>query len=377
MAHSYTPGLKVSDHATVTKERLLPLAGEVLVKLGDHLKAEETVARADLPGSVAPVNVANKLGLAAPEVPESMLRQVGDAVRAGEVLARTKGFFGFFKSECKSPMTGSILNISKVTGQVMVQGPPIPVEVKAYVDGVVTQVLPGEGAVLETKATFVQGIFGVGGETQGTLKMVVSTPDAVLDVSSVPSDATGSILVGGSLVTYEALLAARDRGAVAVVAGGFHDAELRRLLGYELGVAITGNEELGITLVVTEGFGSIAMADRTFRLLKDRDGRKASVNGATQIRAGVMRPEIIVPLTAEEIASFASRPVKEVPGLQIGDVVRIIRQPHFGSLGKVVELPAPLQALESESMARVLVLDIPGVGKRMVARANVEAIEED
>jgi transcription antitermination factor NusG len=207
--------------------------------------------------------------------------------------------------------------------------------------------------------------------------MVASTANAVLDVGDLPADASGCILVGGSLVTYDALLAARERGAVAVVAGGFHDADLRRLLGYDLGVAITGNETLGITLVVTEGFGAIAMADRTFRLLQQRDGRTASVNGATQIRAGVMRPEIIVPLTPAEIASTETKAKQHAPGLQIGDVVRIIRQPYFGSLGKVVELPAPLQALESESRARVLVLEIDGVGRWVVARANVEAIEEN
>ena len=53
---------------------------------------------------------------------------------------------------------------------------------------------------------------------------------------------------------------------------------------------------LGITVIVTEGFGDIAMAERTFDMLKDHAGDDASVNGATQIRAGVMRPEIIIPL---------------------------------------------------------------------------------
>jgi hypothetical protein len=375
MAHAYTPGLKVSEHTTVAKERLLPLQGEVLVHVGDHVEADTIVARASLPGAVAPVNVANKLGLAPAEVPESMLKQVGDRIEKGEILARTRGFFGLFKSECTSPMTGSITNISKVTGQVMLQGPPLPVEVQAYVQGEITSVMPEEGAVVEAHATFVQGIFGVGGETHGTLRMIASTADDVLDVDNLPTDATGLILVGGALVTYEALIAARERGAVAVVVGGFHDADLRLLLGADLGVAITGNEDLGITLVVTEGFGSIAMADGTFRLLRERAGREASVNGATQIRAGVMRPEIIVPLTSQEIASISPSGVRHGPGLQEGDVVRIIRQPHFGRLGKVVELPVPLQQLESESMARVLVLDIPGVGRRMVARANVEAIE--
>ncbi|MFQ5599536.1 MAG: hypothetical protein ACE5G2_03160 [Candidatus Krumholzibacteriia bacterium] len=41
-------------------------------------------------------------------------------------------------------------------------------------------------------------------------------------------------------------------------------------------------------------------------------------------------------------------------------------------LGRVVELPAPLQQLDSESLARVLEVEIPGEGRFTVARANVE-----
>ena len=37
------------------------------------------------------------------------------------------------------------------------------------------------------------------------------------------------------------------------------------------------------------------MAQKTFDMLKHRAGSIASINGATQIRAGVVRPEIIVP----------------------------------------------------------------------------------
>ena len=60
-------------------------------------------------------------------------------------------------------------------------------------------------------------------------------------------------------------------------------------------VAITGSERIGLTVVITEGFGEIAMSERTFRILQQREGRQASVN-ATQIRAGVMRPEIVIPV---------------------------------------------------------------------------------
>jgi hypothetical protein len=49
-------------------------------------------------------------------------------------------------------------------------------------------------------------------------------------------------------------------GAVAIVSGGLDDADLESFLGYNLGVAITGSEKFGIYVIVTEGFGEIAMA---------------------------------------------------------------------------------------------------------------------
>ena len=109
------------------------------------------------------------------------------------------------------------------------------------------------------------------------------------------------------LAPFEAAL----RGTAAVVAGGIDDHDLREILGYDLGVAVTGNEKLGTTIIITEGFGDIAMARRTFELLKSHDGREASVNGSTQIRAGVMRPEILIPL-ANHCPERSERPGHEI-----------------------------------------------------------------
>ncbi len=63
MAHAYTPGLKVSKGMTINKERRLPLEGEVLVGIGDNVRADEVVAKADLPGNVQLVNIANLLSV--------------------------------------------------------------------------------------------------------------------------------------------------------------------------------------------------------------------------------------------------------------------------------------------------------------------------
>ena len=69
--------------------------------------------------------------------------------------------------------------------------------------------------------------------------------------------------------------------------------QISKILGYTMGVAITGTEKT-VTLIITEGFGSINMAEKTFNLIKNNENNFASINGATQIRAGVLRPEIFI-----------------------------------------------------------------------------------
>jgi hypothetical protein len=373
MAHAYTPGLKVTDEIRVVKERILPLKGEVLVKKGNKVEPDTVVAQTHLPGPVEPVNVANILGVPPEDVPECMLKKEGEKIHSGEVIARTSSFFGLFKSECKSKTEGTIENISSITGQVLLRGTPTPVQVKAYLKGEIIEVHPNEGVSVACIGSFVQGIFGIGGETHGPIKMLSSDHNAILDEKDITPECKGQVVVGGSLVTAAALKKAISVGAVGIVVGGFDDRDLRDFLGKDLGVAITGNEDLGVTLVVTEGFGNIAMAEKTFQLLKRHEGQMACINGATQIRAGVIRPEVVIP---KPVAAISAGKESEILGLAVGSPVRVIRQPYFGRLGTVTNLPAPLQVLESESHARVLEVEFEDKKRAIVPRANVEMIEE-
>ncbi|MCU0610774.1 MAG: hypothetical protein MUE60_03170 [Candidatus Eisenbacteria bacterium] len=374
MAHAYTPGLRVAELTVVRKERRLPLPGEVLVKLGAHVKAAQVVARTELPGNVESVNVANRLGVPPEDVPQCMLKKEGDSIEKGEVIAQSKSFFGLFKSSCQATVTGTVETVSSVTGQVLLREPPLPVEVRAYVDGIVADVLPGEGVVVETPATFIQGIFGIGGEIQGQLVMVVASADEILDADRLTEAVRGKVAVGGSLVTAAAIRKAIAVGAKGILAGGLHDKDLREFLGYDLGVAITGNEDKGVTLIVTEGFGKIRMAEATFNLLKRCEGMECSMNGATQIRAGVIRPEVVIPRqdkqpTNEEAGEGAGNMV-------VGSQVRVIREPYFGRLGTVSLLPSELQRIESETMVRVLEVRFGDGTQAIIPRANVELIEK-
>jgi len=374
LTHAYTPGLKVVEKTIIRKRRILPLKGEVLVEKGQSVKAEDVVAKTDLPGNVYPVNVANIMGILPDDLDRFMLIKQGEKAKKGEPIAMSKGFLGLFKSVCKSPADGTIENISKITGQVLIRGAPMPVSVDAYIDGTVVEVFEQEGVAVETQGAFVQGIFGIGGEACGSIRMVCDSPQDVMDRSSVPDDCEGQILVGGSLVTSDAIKRVIELGALGIVVGGLADQDLRDFLGYDIGVAITGSEQLGATLVITEGFGKINMADSTFGIFKSNEGRRASINGATQIRAGVLRPEVVIPRDLGDFKQAEAGDLESV-GLEVGSEVRVIREPYFGRLGKVVALPPELRKLETESKVRVLEVELDDGSKAILPRANVEMIE--
>ncbi|HHT9117873.1 MAG TPA: hypothetical protein ACFYD1_04500 [Candidatus Hypogeohydataceae bacterium YC38] len=373
MAHAYTPGLRVAEKVKIQKSRVLPLPGEILVKRGDKVKAETVVAKTELPGKVFPVNVAGRLSIPPGEVPKYMLKKEGNAVEKDEIIAESKSFLAWLRASCFSPIKGTIESISTVTGQVLLREPPQPLEVKAYIDGEVVEVMEGEGVVVETVVTFIQGIFGIGGETVGPLEVAVDSPDAVLTPERIKGAHKGKVLVGGSLVRKEALDKAIKMGVKGIVVGGIFDEDLKELLGYDLGVAITGSENIGLTLVVTEGFSQISMVKRTFELLQGHAGMKASINGATQIRAGVLRPEVIISLPGGAPPGAEEVPVEG--GMEVGDMVRIIREPHFGRIGRVKGLPVKPQTIETETSVRVVEVKFTDDSSVIIPRANVELIK--
>ena len=375
MSGAYTPGLTVSARTTIIKTRRLPLKGTVLSTTGTWVSPADKVARAELPGIMQPIKVASKLGIEPSEVPALLTVKVGDKVTRGDIVAVTKGMWGLFKSECKSNTTGTVELISNITGNVGVREAPTPIEVDAYIPGKIIEVLDGEGVVIEAHGALIQGIFGIGGERRGEIMMITSGPDQPITADMITSAHAGKIIVGGSNLSGDALRKAHELGVTGIVVGGIVDKDLVDYLGYDIGVAITGHEDIPLTLVLTEGFGTIAMAGRTFNLLKSLVGKTASICGATQIRAGVIRPEVIVADDTENAGGTAADEVVPSFSLEPGTNIRIIREPYFGLLATVTALPHHLVVVGSGAEVRVLEAKLNTTGEIVtVPRANVEIV---
>ena len=372
-AHAYTPGLKVKRNVKIRKTRSLTLLGEDFVKHGDLVDYNTIVAEVKMPGKPEIMKVAGLLNVESNEIGHYMLKKVGDSVKKDEIIAQCISLFGLIKKFAKSPIDGSIDSISEMTGRVTIRAPRESVNIDAYIPGEVVQVMPADGAVIETDAVFIQGIFGIGGENHGEIIMLAESNEDVLTAEKLKPVHKGKVLVAGALVDSEALKKAEEIGVSGIVSGGITERDLTSFIGHPIGVAITGEEDVGLTLVITEGFGKMTMSNRTYNLLKEFSNSMAHINGATQIRAGVLRPEIIIPYKIER------REEEEEAlnlGMQPGTPIRVIQSPYFGMGGTVVDLPVALQTVETEASVRVVVVKLDNGDTAAVPRANVEIIEE-
>lgn len=377
MAYAYAPGLKRTIRSVVNKTRKLPIHGNVLVRHGDRVSPDTIIAEAMVRGDAHIIRASSSLGIDPDQLGGHILKREGEEVQKDEIIASYKALFGLINRDCRSPVDGTIEIVSNVTGQVVIRERSSSIDLRAFVPGVVVEVLPNQGAVIECQAAYLQGIFGIGGETHGELRMVSRGPEEILDEEQIGPECQGKILVAGARVTGDALKQAVKAGARGVVVGGIEDKDLTDFLGYEIGVAITGSEDVGLTLIVLEGFSNMPPSKKTFEILNRFAGRQACINGATQIRAGVIRPEIIIPL--DEAPPEKARSETGQDGameLRPGAIIRIIRDPYFGLLGRIVSLPVELQMVESESKVRVLKAALDNGQEVIVPMANVEAIEE-
>jgi len=290
-------GSSITSKTVLKKTRRIPTPGTVLVDEGETVAPETVVARGYVPNpEVHEVKVYVHLGTEPGRAERYMLKKEGDEVERGEIIALRRSLFGLSIKECRSPIEGNVEFFSGMTGKAVIRGKPIPIEVKAHIPGKVVEVIPEEGAIIETPAVYIQGVFGIGGETHGVLVGAVNARDDVLTSDKIHEEHRDKILVGGSLVTPDALRKAVETGVKGVITGGVDQKELTAFLGYEIGVGITGDEEVGLTLILTEGFGQSSMDEKMFQLLRSFEGKQACIDGSTQIRFRAVRPEIILPL---------------------------------------------------------------------------------
>jgi hypothetical protein len=280
----------------IVKERRIPTKGMVLVNLESMVEPDTVIAKGTVPSTdIHELRLHRSLNIGPEDVKNHIVKYKGENVDQDEVIAIARSFFGRKSRVARSPIDGVIESFSSSSGRMMIRGHPVPVEVNAHLPGRITEIYPGEGASVETEGYRFNGLFGVGGETHGSLALAVESGESPLTSSEIKPEYNGTILVGGSVATIDALREAVRIGVQGIIVGGIDQKDLTYFLGYEIGVGVTGNENIGLTLILTEGFGVNPIPVDKFQAFRELSGKLTCIDGTTHIRSRALRPEIIVP----------------------------------------------------------------------------------
>lgn len=371
----------------------MPVPGDVLVRAGQRVEPSDVVAQSTLAAEPVPVHIASDMDMTPQAAAKRLLVSIGQVVERGATLAQ-KGGFGSRSS--RAPVSGTFTGYDPATGMGQITTPAEPVSVQAHIKGIVTDLIPYYGAVIESPATLIRGIFGVGGEQHGVLKVTVTGNDDPLTPEAVDARVAYAIVLGGAEVTAEALRRLILLGARGVITGGIRSDELADFLGYTntdkarqqpspgpwslapgawnfppLNPGAPSPVPPDFVLVVTEGFGPVPMSPRTFELLAAYDGQEIAIDGTTRLRGGLMRPEIIIPLAR----TTSVRWLGEGPKLEVGVQVRLLAPDYLGQIAQVTGLPTGPRATQSGVVAPVADVLLGGDRRLRVPIVDLEVLE--
>ncbi len=319
---------------------------------------------------VVVVNVAKQLDVWPAMVRMYMEYREGQEVKQGAVIAASPGTGGMIYAY--APAAGTVQRIDVHNGLVYIVRPVQVTRLTAHVSGTVEEILGDEGVVIGGPSVVINGVFGVGDETFGEL-LVLGEAGRPLRPDDLDGRVTDRVVALAGPADEAVLSRAEELGARGVIVGGLDELALVSFMKAELGAGMTGEEDIAMTIILTEGFGRLSLPDEILEVLRLYEGAMLSINGRTQVRAGAQRPEVLIPVPADPGDSFSEVSIAEGEP-QPGQLVRVITSPYFGAYGEVEEVLTLSERYETEAelpSLRVLLRD----GRRAVIPIpNVEIV---
>lgn len=333
--------------------RKFPGKGKAAVKVGDLVAASDIVAHCEVSAGQRLIKVAHNLGVSSRNVEKYLIRRVGDRIYQGEVLARTDGVLGLGRKEVKSPADGVIHSID-ANGDVIIKFLPAAVRLTAGAGGRIKEVSE-DSITISTVGIEVSAPIASGKERDGSIKVVIGPNDFLLP-QHIDASAAGKILIGGALLERATIEKALTVGVHGIVIGG---------INYRDYLSLGINSDVGITVLVTGGYGTFSMGEDIYDKLKSLEGRFAFISGE--------RGSLLIPELNAKVEKAKEKTYLNWKKLEVGDNVLVLHEKKEKILGKVTEIKED-QVLSSGFKAEVASVEIEGKNI-LVAAANLKILD--
>jgi hypothetical protein len=309
----YTTFTQITPAIHLHRSRLLPVAGTVMVRLGQKVSADDVIAEATIPTHHELVDVMKLFGLSSSKAAEQVIqRKTGEILADQDIIAETGGLFS---RVIRTPVPGKIISIRE--GQVLLETETRKIEILAHYAGVIGEIVPNRGAVIEITGSVIQGAWGNGKFSVGPLLCKAETPSSGLTSANLEITARGSIIASANC-NDEKLF---DMAASLPIAG--------LILGSMPALLIEKALAQPYPIMLIEGFGKSGMNSAAFMYLTKYNNHEVTLNAGMDREAAEQQTEALISAAVEsEIGRGQSR-------ITSGQLVRIHSAPFLGQSGTI------------------------------------------
>ena len=286
-------------------------------------------------GPAEPITfLAEDLGLSRTQFIDRLTVEQDDIVAPGQLLLEDV-------SKAFAPALSRVSYISKRDGIIIVTPLFQSTKLPALIDGILAEIIDEDSCQIKSVGMRFLGAVGYGTEGSGFIK-ALNPQERDLELSDLTEELEGSILISRGGITLDALHRLTEMQISGLVLGCIDIETLHIFSGSNPLKNLGALMDIPFPLIIMQGFGA-AMIQTTYNALADLQGRRAFIDSHTQLRAGVVRPEILVPLIdIVDLTDAREEALTEV-SLSIGEQVILTREPHFGAIATIIDIDAHMQ----------------------------------
>ncbi len=235
-------------------------------------------------------DIEKAFGVSAERARKSIAVRIGQQVSPGQIIAQLA--WKDNKMKMHKVVTNLFGTVKGIKNNIItIKNRQVCQELQAYLAGEVIDVAENWSVSIKARAYQLNGVYGIAGERSGILRTINTVKLDARDI--YPSD-KHKILLSRGVITKEALHKAVACEVSAVIAASCNLALLREYAGQDFIPGITGGEEVITGIILLHGFTASQIDETLWSRIEQLNNKEVSVNGTTHIRAGAIRPEILI-----------------------------------------------------------------------------------